>query len=69
MRIQEKIKEKINFERINSIPQRITMATRTSPHNSHLPHVLAFIMIVLFEKSSDEGKKFTKSLKDFSEVD
>ena len=35
---------------------------------SHLPHVIAFIMIkVLFEKSSDEGiKNLTKSLKDFS---
>ena len=61
----------INFwKELNSIPKELTMQQHEQVLmlTSHLPHVLAFIMIkVLFEKSSDEGtKNLTKSLKDFS---
>ena len=64
-------REVINFwKELNSIPKELTMQQHEQVLmlTSHLPHVLAFIMIkVLFEKSSDEGtKNLTKSLKDFS---
>ncbi len=64
-------REVINFwKELNSIPKELTMQQHEQVLmlTSHLPHVLAFIMIkVLFEKSSDEGtKNLAKNLKDFS---